>query len=126
MIQISSAQWGRMGQESFVARLVAIIRRNHPEQAARVDFPGLADAIRRQAARARRHGLADEHAAAVYVYTAWLMGEEFDTRIPAVAQILADATLTSSAKAEALGHFSKLVFRTLAGDAGGEAQRSAA
>ena len=124
MNQISSAQWSKMGQDSFDARLIAIIRRNHPEQAARMEFSRLVGAIRRQTARARCHGLNDEHSVATYVYTAWLMGEEFDRRIPAIAQILADRTMTSPDKAQALGNFSKLVFRTLSG-AGTSTPRSA-
>lgn len=126
MNQISSEQWTQLGRDSFDARLIAIIRRNHPEQAARMDFAGVVDALHRQAAKARHHGLTDEHSAATYVYTAWLMGEEFDTRIPAIAQILGDQRLRAGEKARALADFSRLVFRTLSGPAPGVAQRSAA
>ena len=110
----------------FDARLIAIIRRNHPEQAAKMDFATVVGAFHRQAAKAQRYGLTDEHSAATYVYTAWLMGEEFDTRIPAVAQILADKRMKAAEKAKALGNFSRLVFRTLSGGAANEAPRSAA
>ena len=127
MNQISSEQWARMGRDSFDARLIAIIRRNHPEQAAKMDFAALVGAFRRQATKAQHHGLTDEHSAATYVYTAWLMGEEFDTRIPAVAQILADRRMKALEKAKALSNFSRLVFRTLSGGAAAkEAPRSAA
>ena len=125
MNQISSEQWARIGRDSFDARLIAIIRRNHPDQAARMDFPALVDAFHRQAAKASHYGLTDEHSAATYVYTAWLMGEEFDTRIPAVAQILADRRMKAAEKERALGNFARLVFRTLSG-AANEAPRSAA
>ena len=54
------------------------------------------------------------------------MGEEFDTRIPAVAQILADRRMKAPEKAQALANFSRLVFRTLSGAAANEAPRSAA
>ena len=125
MNQISSAQWNRLGQDSFDARLIAVIRRNHPEQAAKMDFGSLIGAFHRQTAKARRYGLNDEHSAATFVYTAWLMGEEFDTRIPAVAQILGDKKMLAVDKAQALGNFSKLVFRTLAGAPANDAPRSA-
>jgi hypothetical protein len=115
MITISQAQWDRMGQDSFDARLIAIIRRNHPEQAARVDFADLVGAIHRQVAKALCYGLRDERSAATYVYAAWLLGEEFDRRIPAVAQILQERRMAAAEKAAALGNFSKIVFRTLAG-----------
>jgi hypothetical protein len=126
MNRISSRQWATMGRDSFDARLIAVIRRNHPEQAANIDIATLVGAFRRQQAKARHYGLTDEHSTATYVYTAWLMGEEFDTRIPAVAQILADPTLACSAKARALSDFSRLVFRTLAGADAAAPQRRAA
>ena len=126
MNQISSEQYAQLGRDSFDARLIAIIRRNHPEQAAKTDFATLVGAFHRQAAKAQRYGLNDEHSAATYVYTAWLMGEEFDTRIPAVAQILADKRMKAAEKAKALGNFSRLVFRTLSGGAANAAPRSAA
>jgi hypothetical protein len=126
MNQISSEQWNRMGRDSFDARLIALIRRNHPEQATKMDFGSLVSAFHRQAAKARQYGLNDEFSVATYVYTAWLMGEQFDTRIPAVAQILGDKKMLAPDKARALGNFSKLVFRTLSGAASNDAPRSAA
>ncbi len=127
MNQISSEQWNQMGRDSFDARLIAIIRRNHPEQARKMDFAALVGAFHRQAAKAQHYGLTDEFSAATYVYTAWLMGEEFDTRIPAVAQILADRRMKAPEKARALSNFTRLVFRTLSGGAAAnEAPRSAA
>ncbi len=125
MNQISSEQWAQLGRDSFDARLIAIIRRNHPDQAAKMDFASAVAAFHRQAAKARHYGLTDEHSAATYVYTAWLMGEEFDTRIPAIAQILADRRMKAIEKAKALANFSRLVFRTLSGPAP-SASRSAA
>ena len=117
MNQISSEQWTQLGRDSFDARLIGIIRRNHPEQAAKMDFTSVVGAFHRQAAKALHYGLTDEHSAATFVYTAWLMGEEFDTRIPAIAQILADKRMKAIEKAKALANFSRLVFRTLSGDA---------
>jgi hypothetical protein len=126
MNQISSEQWKQLGRDSFDARLMAIIRRNHPDQAAKMDFAGAVAGFHRQAANALRYGLTDEHAAATYVYTAWLMGEEFDTRIPAIAQILDDKRMKAVDKARALANFSRLVFRTLAGPGANGGSRSAA
>jgi hypothetical protein len=126
MNQISSEQWSQMGRDSFDARLITVIRRNHPDQAAKLDKATLVGAFRRQQAKAAHYGLTDEHSAATYVYTAWLMGEEFDTRIPAVAQILADRRMKAPEKAKALANFSRLVFRTLSGAAANDAPRSAA
>ena len=126
MNQISSEQWKQLGRDSFDSRLIALIRRNHPHQAAKMDFAALVGAIHRQATKAQKYGLTDEHSTATFVYTAWLMGEEFDTRIPAVAQILADRRMKAAEKAKALSNFSRLVFRTLDGNAANDAPRSAA
>ena len=117
MNQISSEQWKQLGRDSFDARLIAIIRRNHPDQAAKMDLASVVGAFHRQAAKAQHYGLTDEHSAATFVYTAWLMGEEFDTRIPAIAQILNDKRMKAIEKAKALANFSRLVFRTLSGGA---------
>jgi hypothetical protein len=117
MITIARDQWDRMGQASFDARLIGIIRRNHPEQASRIDFTQLVGAIHRQTAKAQRYGLNDERSVATYVYAAWLLGEEFDRRIPALAQILHERNMPAADKAAALGNFSKLVFHTLSGGA---------
>jgi hypothetical protein len=126
MNQISSEQWKQLGRDSFDARLIATIRRNHPDQAAKMDFAEVIGAFHRQAAKAQHYGLTDEHSAATYVYTAWLMGEEFDTRIPAIAQILGDKRMKAVDKAKALGNFQRLVFRTLSAPAANGASRSAA
>jgi hypothetical protein len=117
MLTISKSQWDRMGQDSFDARLVAILREHHPAQAAAMPFVDLVHAIHRQTARARLYGLNDERSVANYVYTAFLMGEEFDRRIPAVQQILRDRRMTALQKGDALTHFNQLVFGTLAGAA---------
>jgi hypothetical protein len=126
MTTISRNQWDRMGQDSFDARLIGILRRHHPEQAGRMEFPQLVSAIHRQIAQARTYGLNDERSVATYVYTSWLMGEEFDKRIPALAQILRERKMPSSDKATALGNFSKLVFHTLGGGGAPGSARSAA
>lgn len=125
MVTISQAQWDKMGQDSFDARLVAILRKNHPDQVSRMPFADLVAAIHRQTAQAVCYGLHDEHSVATYIYTAFLMGEEFDRRIPAINQILRERRMPSPKKAQALANFSKLVFHTLEG-AAPVAARSAA
>jgi hypothetical protein len=117
MVTISQAQWDKMGQDSFDARLIAILRKNHPEQVGRMPFADLVEAIHRQSAQAACYGLHDERSVATYVYTAFLMGEEFDRRIPAINQILRERKMPSPRKAQALTHFSTLVFHTLEGGA---------
>jgi hypothetical protein len=109
---MTRAQWNRMGQDAFDARLVAIIRRHHPGLAAAMPFADLVAAIHRQLAHARAYGLNDERSAATYVYAAWLLGEERERR------------MTCADKSAALGHFCTLVFRAL--DRAAPAQKKAA
>ncbi len=125
MVTISQAQWDKLGQDSFDARLIAILRENHPEQVARMPFAELVAAIHRQTAQAARYGLHDEQSVATYVYTAFLMGEEFDRRIPAISQILRERRMPSPTKAQALKDFSQLVFHTLEGGAAPAARGAA-
>ncbi len=115
MTTITPEQYKTMGQQSFDARLVGILRQNHPEQLARMEFPSLVGAIHRQSANAQRYGLNDERSVATYVYTAFLLGEEFDRRIPALSQILRERKMPAREKAAALSNFSKLVFNKLGG-----------
>ncbi len=89
-------------------------------------FAELVEAIHRQIGRARCHGLNDERSVATYVYAAWLLGEEFDRRIPAVAQILDERHMKSADKAAALGDFCKLAFRALSAHPAATAARSVA
>lgn len=126
MLQISKSQWDTMGQDSFDARLIAILRQHHPKQANAMPFVELVQAIHRQTERARIYGLNDERSVAQYVYTSWLMGEEFDRRIPAISQILRDHGMTATQKGSALSHFSQLVFSTLEGVAATHDERKAA
>ena len=124
MIQISQSQWDSMGQASFDERLIAILRTNHPAQVEAMPFAELLRALHRQKERAKLYGLHDERSVAQYVYTSWLMGEEFDRRIPSVNQILCDRRMTAPQKSTALSHFSQLVFGALAAAPAGERSAS--
>ena len=110
-----------MGQHSFESRMSALIRQNHPRQAAALDDETLANEIRRQLGRATHYEMTDELSAATYIYAAWLMGPEFDQRIPSVAQILGSPDLSALAKANALDNFIVTVFHALDGAAAGGA-----
>ena len=125
MTTISKSQYDSMGQQSFDSRLIAILRKNHPEQMQRIEFPQLVGAIHRQSANAQRYGLHDERSVATYVYTAFLLGEEFDRRIPALSQILGERKMAAREKAAALSNFSKLVFNKLGGAPAATPARSA-
>lgn len=121
MNQISPEQWQSLGERSFDTRMIAVIRENHAQQAAAASDDVLRREIARQRLRATRYGLTDERSAATFVYAAWLLGAEFDTRIPALAQVLGDPALAASRKTKALNDFSQVVFRALDGAAAARA-----
>lgn len=112
-MQIDRQQWDRIGRESFARRLVALIRRHHPERSATPADESLDAEIQRQLARTIGYGLADERSAATYIHAAWLLGLEFDQRIPGVHQILLEPTLPAARKAAALNDFVRTVFAAL-------------
>ncbi|MBC7664254.1 MAG: hypothetical protein H7276_10745 [Caulobacter sp.] len=112
-MQISSEQWSQMGRDSFVRRMLVIIRRHHPEKSASLTDEALSAAIQRQFERALGYGLADEQAAATYIHSAWLLGQEFDERIPGIHQVLVDPALPAARKAAALDDFTRTVFTIL-------------
>ena len=114
MIHITSEQMARMGWLAFEARLVALVRECYPRQCAHLDNEQMRVAIRPQMARARQHGLTDERSMATFVNAAWLLGENFDERIPALAQVLAAPTLAAADKARAIDDFQRSVFHALA------------
>ncbi len=102
-----------MGRRSFESKMIAVIRRSHSLQSANVSDEAFGAEIRRQVQRAARYALNDELAAATYVYAAWLLGPEFDERIPSLAQILGSVDLSPAVKVNALNNFTATVFQAL-------------
>ena len=64
-------------------------------------------------ARAAGYGLVDEQSAAIFVLNTWLLGPDFDQRIPGLQQILSATQLSPGTKADALTNFSVTVFHEL-------------
>lgn len=125
MMAISREQMTQMGQLALEDRLVQLLRECYAAQCAGLDNDQLRRAIRAQATRARQHGLTDERSVALFVNAAWLLGENFDERIPALAQVLAAPELSAAAKARAVDDFQRSVFDALAGEPATGARRGA-
>jgi hypothetical protein len=113
MVAITSEQMARMGGLAFEARLADFIRASYPEQCAALEAAQLRAAIAPQVARAARYGLHDERAVATFVNAAWLLGANFDERIPSLAQVLAAPELSAAAKTKALDDFCLATFHVL-------------
>lgn len=69
--------------------------------------------VKSQTEAAYAHGFAKEREVATYVLTAWMLGENFDTAIPSVAECLADATMTAGEKADWLECYTVTLFDVL-------------
>lgn len=78
-----------------------------------LDSPEGTATLQAQVANARRYGMRSELDLARYVITAWLLGLDFDTRFPAMAEVLAIERLGPSQKAEALERISTTLLETL-------------
>lgn len=104
-LTLSAAQWQQIGQSSFERRMLQLIREDYPELSAPYSDDDIVRQIRRQAVKAQGYGLHDEQSAAIYVLTAWLLGPDFDTEIPALRQVLNAPELSAASKAQALIDF---------------------
>jgi hypothetical protein len=87
--------------EAFAGRLVRFLHRNRAALRD-VPLPVLDARVRAQIARAKAHGLVTEWQIAVYVDAALAAGPDFDTRIPAIRDALADGSLHPDAKARTI------------------------
>ncbi len=98
-------------EERFGDRLVAFLRQEFPEAAAQ-PLQELKAAVQQQDTKARQYGLDNGQDIAVYVVTAWLLGEDFDTEFPAAAETLG-STLSSDLKAHWLSAWTEKLFAAL-------------
>jgi hypothetical protein len=62
---------------------------------------------------AKEYGLQGELSNARYIFTAWVLGEEFHVRIPALKLVLGDVLLSPVEKSEALINFMSVFFSEL-------------
>lgn len=106
VLRIRTAQSKLLAQESFCDRMMAIICQHYPGEARTIHAEDMRAAIIHQTKAAKGYGLGDEQAVAKYVLAAWLLGPDFDRRLPIAAHILSTPGLSSAAKAGALEHLS--------------------
>jgi hypothetical protein len=110
---LGAKQFDQLGRRGFEQRLMKLIRDAYPAESAAVSDSDLARQIWTQVVRARRYGLTDDQSAATFVMTAWLMGIDFDLRVPAITQILNAPELSARSKSQALADFTQVLFARL-------------
>jgi hypothetical protein len=104
--------FSRASEERFADRLVNFLQAQFPD-ALSEPRGQLKAAIVDQVARARGHGFTTEAQLAIYVTTAWVLGPEFDTRMPPMEEALANPLSTPQDKVAFLELWTKKLFRTL-------------
>lgn len=108
-----------LGESRFVNKMRGILLEGAADPAAtraELSSPQGEAALRQQIAASRRHGMTSELDIARYVITAWLLGPDFDTRFPAMTEVLASDRITPSQKAEALERIAETLLATLRGE----------
>ena len=110
MLKLREAQIDQLAP--FRRRMRDLLRRHFPETR-EVPARQTDAAISRQVKAGRAHGLWTERQLAIYVLTAFLMGENFNTQFPAVEAVLG-SDLPPDGKADWVEAWSKEMFDTLA------------
>lgn len=112
-MRISQAQLDQLADARFLDRLVGILAESDPGAGEALRTPEGKRILRQQYDKALTYGLVTELDAARYVITAWLLGTDFDTRFPAMREILGEPRLSPSQKAEAIERVSTALLQTL-------------
>ncbi|MDI3284188.1 DUF4123 domain-containing protein [Polyangium sp. 15x6] len=105
--------FSKASEERFTDRTVNFLQTQFPD-AREEPRPSLKYFVAEQIDRARTlHGFTTELELVTYVITAWALGGDFDTAMPAVAETLAAKHLSSGDKAAWISDFTRKLLRTL-------------
>jgi hypothetical protein len=113
MLEFSSQQISAIGESRFQERLLEFLLKNQPDTQGVLDTTEGKKTLAEQCSKARHYGLSTELALANYVITAWLLGADFDTRFPAMNEILSDPTTDGTQKSELIAQIASLVLGKL-------------
>jgi hypothetical protein len=115
LLKLRPAQMRAFAQASedrFADRVVSFLQEQFPD-AASEPRGSLKVAIIEQIGRAREYGFATEAQLMTYVITAWLLGAEFDSDMPAARNMLRSQMHSPDDKALWLQRWTEKLFRTL-------------
>jgi hypothetical protein len=113
MLRINPQQLANIATSRFEQRLVRVLVETVPDAQGVIDTPKGRQLLREQCDLARSYRLLSELDIARFVITAWLIGPQFDSRIPAFTEILNDTQLTPSQKSEAIARVASTVLTEL-------------
>lgn len=112
---LSTRQVDALAVDGFLDRVADVIATGDPTAPRALRTPDGRAALRDQYDKALAHGMTTELDCGRYIVTAWLLGPDFDSRLPAMAEILAEPRLTPTAKADALERVTGALFAILGG-----------
>lgn len=101
-MQFDAAQVDRLADLHFRERVIQILSGVDPEAERELRSPAGLRQLDALLARARAHGLSAELDLGRFTVTAWLLGLDFDTRFPAMREILAEPRLSPTQKMDAI------------------------
>ena len=109
MLKLTPHQLDAIAESRFRQRLSDLLLESMPDSRGVIDTPEGQQSLTEQCANARSYGMRTELDIANYVITAWLMGRDFDTRFPAMKEILASLELTPTQKSSLITQVSSVV-----------------
>lgn len=101
-LTFSPEQLEQASEQRFERRLIGVLTKVDPTAAAVLGTVEGAATLHLQCDRARAAGMQSELDVSRYVVTAWLLGLDFDTRFPAIAEVLSTTRLSPLQKGEAI------------------------
>jgi hypothetical protein len=101
------------GDRSYELRLTRFLQEQFAD-AAKEPTNRLRPDVAAQIGKARGYGLLSEQEVAIYVITAWLLGQSFDREFPAAHEVLT-SPVSAELKAHFLEQWSRQMFEELAG-----------
>lgn len=119
MITIRAFQmdaFSKAADAAFEKRVVDFLQGRFDDARA-MPRPELTEGVRAQIARAGGYGLTTERQVAIYVTTAWILGIDFDTRMPYFRDVLRAGAIDPDRKAEILADRTEEIIATLQGRA---------
>jgi hypothetical protein len=99
-------------EDIFIQKLINEVYKNI-EEATLVSEDELKRKLKIQMLNAKYYGLTTEKNIGIYMFTAFVLGADFDQQIPAVGQILVNKQLDENTKAGALEQFTTILLETL-------------
>lgn len=112
-LNITSIQWDQIAKERFLDRVTTLLVADFPDSRASLYAADTRETLRQLYDRAHIHGFTTEIELARYLAAAWLLGADFDTRYPAIADIIALKTINAAQKAEAIEQVTMTMIDTL-------------